>query len=100
MKEYSIYFIVGGGVPYNLNTFKDINDCKIKVNNLINEYKEKNKLYYLDNDFYENEFKLDLVLNNKNGKYLKIIERDVTTWHEYKESQHCANDKNISLYLR
>ena len=101
MKEYSIYFIIGGGVPYNLHTFKSIEDCKIRVYNMINEYKEKKKLFYLDNDFYENEFKLDLVLNNRNGVYFKIIEREISTWCEYKEkNKHCANVKNISLFLR
>ena len=58
MKEYCIYIRNGGGMPYILNTFKDLNTAKIKLYEMISLEIERNRPYFVDNDFYDNKYNI------------------------------------------
>ena len=91
-KEYTIYCVYNGGKPFNLLTFKSFNDALIHLYNIIDLEKERNRAYYVDNDFFNNIFPPNL----QNLKYFCIKERDVSDWIKYKS---ISNKKNNIIYF-
>lgn len=90
MKEYSILCIYNGGKPFYLNTFYSLEDAKVKLYDMINLEKERNRAYYVDNDFFENIFPPNL----QNCKYFCIKERKCTEWTKVSDER-----KNNIIYF-
>ena len=85
MKEYSIYIRQGEGKPYILDTFTNIDLAKIKLYDMVSLEQQRNRPYFVDNDFYDNIYNISTKL-----KYFCIRVREVTEWEKYskeKESQ-------------
>lgn len=85
-KEYAILCIYNGGTPFILRTHNNIQEAKLHLYNLVNLEEDRNRVYYVDNDFFDNKYQ-----NLLNGKYFKILERTVGGWEHYKE---IIKDKN------
>lgn len=77
-KEYTIFITCKGGMPYNLCTFKTFSEVLKALNNMVQLEKERNRPYYVFNDFYENEYPAGL-----SGKTFCIKERTVSDWEKY-----------------
>lgn len=91
-KEYTIYCIYNGGKPFCLQTFYSLTDAKIKLYDIIELEKERNRAYYVDNDFFTNIFPPNL----QNLKYFCIKERSVTEWE--KSSENFIQKNNIIYF--
>ena len=96
MKEYCIYVCKGRCSPYIVSSYNSIYEAKEALYNMLDYYKTRKKLFFVDNDFYNNIFS-----NYVSGDYYCIKEREVTEWikyEEYKSNQKCnkiINFKNI-----
>ena len=88
MKEYSILCVYNGGKPFFLNTFYSLEDAKYKLYDMINLEIERNRAYYVENDFYKNVFPPNL----QNSKYFCIKERDVSNWNTVSKTKHKKNN--------
>ena len=81
MKEYSILVRQGSGAPYILQTYPDIISAKRAVENIIKFEEERNRMYFVDNDYFINKY-----CNVSTGlKYLCIRVREITKWEKYYE---------------
>ena len=95
MKEYCIYVRQGAGMPYVLKTYPDIISAKRAIERLVEYEEERNKMYFVDNDFFYNKY-----CYAGNLKYMCIQVRDVTDWAKYCEINNTTeNDSNI-IYLK
>ena len=92
LKEYTIYIRQGNATPYTLKTYKTIDGAKFDLYNMVAIEKERLRPYYVDNDFYDNEYSMV-----GNIKYMRILEREVTEWTCYK-NHHLKNDNKIIFY--
>ena len=91
-KEYCIYIICNGGKPYYIDCYNNLSETKIRLNELIALEKERNRPYYVHNDFYENEFPAMI-----NCKIFCIKQRNISEWEIYsekKEKQKQEKDPN------
>ena len=93
MKEYSILIINNGGHPYYLQNYKTLEECKAQVNNIVSLEKERGRLYFVDNDYFENDYKF---CGYENLKYISIKVREVTEWENFSKDNKIKNpnDKN------
>jgi len=91
MKEYSIFIKNGNGLPYMLDSYKNIESAKFAVYNIVSLEEERGRQYFVDNDYFDNKYHFV-----GNLKYICIKERDVTNWSNY--SEYSRNNKNI-FYL-
>lgn len=90
--EYCIYQINRGGQPFIYHIYDNLENAKLDLYNLISLEKERNRPYYVNNDFYENEY-----TPNISSKYFCIRKRTVTQWENYskqKEKQEQENTEN------
>ena len=92
IKEYTILCIYNGGKPFFLNTFYSLEDAKYKLYDMISLEKERNRAYYVDNDFFNNVYPYNL----EHCKYFCIKERIVSGWE--KTSETCKNKNNIIYF--
>lgn len=76
MKEYSILCIYNGGRPFYLQNYHSFEDAKVSLYNILDIEIERNRPYYVDNDFFKNVYPANL----QRMKYFCIKERDVTEW--------------------
>lgn len=72
--------IYKGGTPFYLDSFYSIYEAKSKLYDIISLEQERGRPYYVNNDFFKNEY-----TQNVKGKYFCIKERNVSNWIEYKE---------------
>lgn len=93
MIEYSIFIINSGGKLFNLQPYFSIEDAKIALYNMLDLEIERNRIFYVDNDFYNNKFPPGI----QNSKYFCIKEREVTEW---KKSVTRKNNKDNIIYFR
>lgn len=90
IKEYTILCVYNGGHPFYLQTFYSFEEAKYKLFDMISLEKERNRAYYVDNDFFENVFPPNL----QNLKYFCIKERNCSAWSKV------SNDrKNNIIYF-
>jgi len=92
VKEYSIYCIYNGGVPFYLSSYNNLTECKLQLYNMVELEKERGRPYYVHNDFFENEYPATV-----NGKYFCIKERYVSEWKNYSEKSEIKNNNVIFL---
>ncbi len=88
MKEYSIYCIYYGAKPFYLSTFNSFMEAKLKLYEIIDIEIERNRPYYVDNDFFNNTFPPIL----SSLKYFCIKERTVSTWEKSIEDSKKKNN--------
>lgn len=81
MKEFSILVRQGSGTPYILQTYPDIISAKKAVENLVNFEEERNRMYFVDNDYFFNKY----CNVSTSLKYICIRVREVTKWEKYYE---------------
>ena len=72
--------IYKGGTPFYFDSFYSIYEAKSKLYDIISLEQERGRPYYVNNDFFKNEY-----TQNVKGKYFCIKERNVSKWVEYKE---------------
>ena len=58
MKEYCIYCIWNGGRPFILDTFKTLDSAKLKLYDMVSLEEERERPYYVDNDFFKKQIHL------------------------------------------
>lgn len=93
MKEYGIYIRQGSGRPYMIHIYDNINSAKLKLYEIIQLEEERQRFYYVDNDFYNNKY-----ANVNNLKYLCIKERDVSDWKNYSETNVDKEENKIIFF--
>lgn len=93
MKEYTIFCIYNGGIPFELKRFNNIQEAKNKIYEMIQLEEERKRIYYVDNDFFENKYTLGL----QSSKYFCIKERAVSEWIKYEEKKEISKKKNNIL---
>ena len=91
MIEYGIEVIHGTGMPYMVNSYNNISDCIIALENMLSLYDNKRKFYYVDNDFFNNKYPYTL-----NGDYYCIKQRNISKWLKYEMN---TIRKNNILYF-
>ncbi len=79
-EEYTIFCRVGQGKPYNLHTFDNLQIAKIKLYDMISLEQERNRPYYVYNDFYKNEYPPTV-----GCKIFCIKKRTITDWEIYSQ---------------
>lgn len=92
--EYTIYCIYNGGKPFILNTYDNLQIAKIRLYDMISLEKERNRPYYVYNDFYTNEYPSTI-----HGKFFCIKQREVSEWTVYSENEQNNISENI-IYLK
>ena len=95
LKEYCIYVRQGSGMPYILKTYPDIISAKKAIERLVGYEEEKNKMYFVDNDYFYNKF-----CYAGNLKYMCIQVREVTEWTKYYETKNTIKNNSNIIYLR
>ena len=92
MKEYSIYIRQGNGKPYTIGTYNSIYDVKIALGNMVRLEEERQRPYYVDNDFWDNSYSLI-----SNLRYFCIKEREVSEWEKYSEVSSLEKKQNDNI---
>ena len=77
-KEYTIYCMYGKGKPFFLSIYKTFFEAQAKLYEIIQLDEERHRIYYVDNNFFENKYKLGMQSN-----YYSIVERKVSEWEKY-----------------
>lgn len=94
-KEYTIFCICNGGIPYNLHVYNNLTDAKLKLYDIISLEKERNRPFYVHNDFYKNEYPASVKC-----KIFCIKERQVTDWEIYsKDNEEMSKQENNVIYF-
>ncbi len=94
MKEYGIYIRQHSGTPYMLHIYDNINSAKLKLYEMIQLEEERQRPYFVDNDFFKNKYNISIKL-----KYYCIKERDVSEWKNYSEEESKQQDNNKIIFL-
>lgn len=84
--------ICKGGKPYYVQPYYSLSDAKLSLNIMVDLEKSRNRPYYVDNDFFDNEYPY----NVQYCKYFCIKERDVTEW---KKTFDFKKEKNNIIYF-
>ena len=87
-KEFCIYIKNGRGTPYIQASYRTFQDAFIALNNMIGLEEERNRFYYVDNDFFDNKYP-----PNMYGKYFSILERVVGEWKKYEHQNTSSKSK-------
>jgi hypothetical protein len=93
MKEYCIYVRKGNGSPYILKEYNSIYAAKDALYNMLSFYETRKRIYFVDNDFFDNPYP-EVAASD----YYCIKERNITDWVTYKEIK--TVDKNKMLKFK
>ena len=91
--EYGIWIMNNGGKPYMLNPYHSFGEVYNALTIMVSEVQGRHQPYYVDNDFFENEYPAML-----NCRMFCIKEREVSEWEKYSQYKHIKLDyktKNI-----
>lgn len=94
MKQYGIYIRQGSGTPYMIHFYDNIYSAKQKLYEMIQLEEERQRPYFVDNDFFDNKYSLV-----GNLKYFLIKERDVSDWENYSEEGTKIKNDNKIIYF-
>ena len=89
MKEYCIFVMCKGGCPYTVGSYPNISSAKQALMNMISDFDKRKKVFYIDNEFWENKYPAGL----SNSIYYQIQEREVTEWKKFEEEKMYSNEK-------
>jgi hypothetical protein len=93
LKEYSIYIRQGSGTPYMLHFFNNIDSAKSKLFEMIQLEEDRERPYFVDNDFFSNKYNISTKL-----KYYCIKVREVSEWENYSEEKLKKEYSNKIIY--
>lgn len=93
MKEFSIFIRQGSGTPYYLKSYEDIYSAKKAIFDLVSVEEDRNRMYFVDNDFFDNKY-----FCCSNLKYMCVKVREVSEWETYSEKEKLF-DTNKIVYL-
>jgi hypothetical protein len=84
------------GTPYYLEKYNSIDEALVAVNNIVNGQIKRNQAYYVDNDFYHNEYPCLF----GHCRYLCIVSREVTSYEKVVSKYSTTKSKkdNILYY--
>lgn len=94
MKEYGIYIREGSGTPYMIHIFNNIDSAKIKLYDMVQLEEERQRPYFVDNDFFFNKYNISTKL-----KYFCIKEREVHEWTNYSEEKNIEKENNKIIFI-
>lgn len=94
MKEYCIYVRNGSAKPYYLKSFESFLEASRALTEIITLEEERQRPYYVDNDFFDNKYN-----NISNLKYLCIKEREVSEWSKYSEEEKIKERYKKIIYI-
>lgn len=94
MKEYGIYQQCKNGEPYMIHIFDNIDSAKLKLLDMVNTERYRRRPYYVDNDFYKNEFTC-----NFTGMYYCIKVREVSEYTKYSEENAKEKEKSNIIFF-
>lgn len=96
-KEYSILCIYNRGKPFILDTFDNIEAAKLKLYEMIQFEEERKRIYFVDNDFFNNKYQIGL----QGSKYFCIQERSITKWKKYEigKVNKKSNNQNGNILI-
>lgn len=94
MKQYGIYIRQGTGTPYMIHFYDNINSAKLKLYDMISLEEERQRPYFVDNDFFNNKYNTSAKL-----KYYCIKVRDVSDWTDYSEEKMNSENHNKIIYF-
>lgn len=77
-----------------IHFFNNIDSAKLKLYEMVQLEIDRARPYFVDNDFFDNQYTMSLQL-----KYFCIKERDVTEWSNYSEVQSHLKDNNKIIYF-
>lgn len=77
-----------------IHIYNNIDSAKIKLYDMIKLEEDRQRPYFVDNDFFNNKYNISTKL-----KYFSIREREVTEWKQYSEEKSCNEESNKILYL-
>lgn len=95
MKEYGIYIRQGNWEPYMIHIFNNIESAKGKLFEMIILEEERGRPYFVDNDFFDNQFHIASKL-----KYYCIKEREVSEWTKFSETNLTREKNNKIIYFQ
>lgn len=93
MKEYCIYIKHGIACPFRTSPYSTYDLAKQALLNMISDFDYKGKIYYIDNDFYENKYPVGL----QACTYYQIQEREVFEWKKYENKN--TNEINYNCKI-
>lgn len=88
MIEYCLKTCHPNGRPYLSPTYKEFRDVNHLLDCKIESQERGHHLYYVDNDFYNNQYPCGA------GVYYCILKREVHQWEKY--SHFANNQKNTN----
>jgi len=94
IKEFCIYIRQGSRTPYMINIYNNIDSAKQKLYEMIQLEEERQRPYFVDNDFYKNKYNTTIKL-----RYFCIKERDVSYWKKYSEEKSYKEKSNILYFI-
>lgn len=93
MKEYGIYIRHGNAKPFMIHIFNNLDGAKLKLYDILRLEDERQRPYYVDNDFFNNKYHYESKLS-----YYCIKVRDVSDWVLYSEEKELGNKNNIIYF--
>ncbi len=98
LKEYTIFITCNGGKTYNIHLYDNIFEAKHDLYSMVELEKKRNRLYYVYNDFYDNEYPASM-----NCKIFCLKERIVSEWEKYSDVSKNINNiyefpKNLKIF--
>lgn len=94
MKEYGIYIRHGSGTPYMIHIYNNINNAKQKLYEMIELDEEREKPYFVDNDFFYNKYNSCSKL-----KYYCIKCREVSEWTKFSDVETEEENNHKIIYI-
>ena len=78
--EYCFYIINNGGCPYYSQIFYSLDEALLWLNDIEKKAKHYNKIFYVDNDFYNNYYNKSV---SNYGVYYKLLVRETNNWESF-----------------
>lgn len=94
IKEYGIYIRNNQGSPYMLDKFKTIESVKLKLLEMIQLEEERDRPYFVDNDFWKNKYTIAVKL-----KYFQVREREISEWEIFSGENSNKYENNNIIYI-
>lgn len=77
--EYALYVQRENACPYIATIMDSMEKVKLKIEQIKKTHCYRyNRIFYIDNDFYKNEYKLGM-----GGTYYKFVRRKVNDWEDF-----------------
>ena len=93
MKEFCIYKQVGSATPYRVESYPTFEKAKESLLIMISDFDYRRKIYYIDNDFFDNKYPPYL----SNSIYYQIQVREVTEWKQFKFYENTFEKNNCKI---